>query len=357
MNTNKSKIYFTKQLLNWHANENTRCLPWKNEKDPYRIWLSEVILQQTRALQGLPYYLKFTEAYPTVNHLAAANDDEVYRLWQGLGYYNRCKNMLATARLVAGSHNGKFPGTYDELLSLKGIGPYTAAAIASFAFGAPQAVVDGNVYRVLARFFGIDTPFDTTTGKNQFTQLAGELLDKKNSSAYNQAIMDLGATVCSPKKATCLACPLHLHCFAKNHNAIELLPVKSKKTAVKNRYFYYIIFKWQDEIWVHKRGGNDIWENLHEPYLIETSQPIDFKEITNHTLLKKENIRPSQLKHQGNTRQRLTHQLIEAQFFSVEVKQRPYIPHPQGAWIPIRDLDKTAFPKTVLSFFKNNLYF
>ncbi len=179
MNTSADEHFFTTRLLTWHNEENNRSLPWKSEKDPYKIWLSEVILQQTRALQGLPYYMRFTKAYPTVEDMAGANDEEAFRLWQGLGYYNRCKNMLATARYIAKELDGHFPETYDGLLKLKGIGPYTAAAIASFAFGLPHAVVDGNVNRVLARYFGIETPFDTTEGKKLFSALAQELLDGK----------------------------------------------------------------------------------------------------------------------------------------------------------------------------------
>ena len=182
--TKAQKKYFTQQLTSWHKIDNNRELPWKSEKDPYKIWLSEVILQQTRALQGLPYYLRFIETFPSVEDMAMASDDDAFRLWQGLGYYNRCKNMLATARYVTHALGGVFPGSYDGLLSLKGIGPYTAAAIASFAYGAPHAVVDGNVYRVLARYFGIDIPFDTTEGKRVFAQLAQELLDTEDSAAY-----------------------------------------------------------------------------------------------------------------------------------------------------------------------------
>jgi A/G-specific adenine glycosylase len=357
MDSNKSKKYFTKQLTDWHANDNMRDLPWKSEKDPYRIWLSEVILQQTRALQGLPYYLRFTEKYPTVKALAKAIDEEAFRLWQGLGYYNRCKNMLATARLIVNEHAGKFPDTYEQLLTLKGIGPYTAAAIASFAFGAPQAVVDGNVYRVLSRYFGIDTPYDSTDGKKTFAKLAQELLDTKHSAAYNQAIMDLGATICTPRNTRCDTCPLVKKCIASDRQMVALLPVKSKKQKVRKRYFNYILFRWKDTVWIHKRTGSDIWENLHEPYLMETEQLIDSEQLANHTSLKKINIKDPILTHVGNTTQRLTHQIIEARFFSINLNKRPEIADDNGMWLSVNELNKTAFPKTVVSFFKNNLYF
>ncbi|MCD6011349.1 MAG: A/G-specific adenine glycosylase [Flavipsychrobacter sp.] len=357
MDSNKSKKYFTKQLKEWHASENTRSLPWKSEKDPYKIWLSEVILQQTRALQGLPYYLRFVEQYPTVHALAGAVDEEAFRLWQGLGYYNRCKNMLATARMIVKDFGGKFPGTYEQLLILKGIGPYTAAAIASFAYGEPKAVVDGNVYRVLSRCFGIDTPFDITEGKKQFASLAQELLDVNNSAAYNQAIMDLGATVCTPRNAQCSICPIQKKCIAFNSQIVGLLPIKSKKLVVKKRYFHYLLFKYDGSIWIHKRTGNDIWENLHEPFLIEHTQPIDLKSITSHNSLIKSNIPPEIVIYEGSSSQRLTHQIIEARFFGITLKKRPAFLNRSGSWVPVGDLHKMAFPKTVVSFLKNNLYF
>src|ERR1700749_1524911 len=194
---------FTTLLLKWHNGKNSRVMPWKGEKNPYKIWLSEVILQQTRVEQGWSYYEKFVETFPTIHDLATAPEQKVFKLWEGLGYYSRCKNLIATAKRIDTEYKGVFPSTYEELLQLKGIGPYTAAAISSFAFGLPHAVVDGNVNRVLARDFGIETPFDTTEGKKIFSILAQELLDKKNSSAYNQAIMDLGATVCTPRNPLC----------------------------------------------------------------------------------------------------------------------------------------------------------
>jgi A/G-specific adenine glycosylase len=348
---------FTSALMHWHASANDRSLPWKNEKDPYRIWLSEVILQQTRAQQGLPYYLRFIAAYPTVKDMALAQDDEAFRLWQGLGYYNRCKNMLATARLVANEFDGHFPTSHDGLLALKGIGPYTAAAIASFAYGLPHAVVDGNVYRVLARYFGIDTPFDTTTGKRQFAQLAQQLLNARQSAAYNQAIMDLGATVCTPRSPLCGECPLGSRCIARKQDMIALLPVKSKKLTVKKRYFNYLLLLHKGKVWIRKRTGNDIWQNLHEPYLIETAAPLTPEQLTLTDEFKRSNIRDRSLTPCGTITQRLTHQLIQSTFYTIHITKNNTIPDPDGYWIDIDNLKSVSFPKTLVSFLEKNLYF
>lgn len=349
--------YFTRQLMHWHAAHNDRNLPWKEEKDPYKIWLSEIILQQTRAQQGLPYYLKFTERYPGIQQLAAADDEAVFRLWQGLGYYNRCRNMLATARHISTVLNGEFPENYEAILALKGIGPYTAAAIASFAFGLPHAVVDGNVYRVLSRYFGIDTPIDSTEGKKEFTELASQLLDKTDSAGYNQAIMDLGATVCKPASPDCGNCPLQKKCFAYEQGLINELPVKSKKLTIRTRYFHYICFLHKDNLWIRKRTGNDIWQNLHEPFLVEYERVIDAEGLVQHQQLKPNRLKPGALKFAGKFSQRLTHRVIETYFYTCEVPQRPKALPADGNWIPIGQLDKYAFPKTVISFFKKNVYF
>ena len=354
---NKINHFFTTRLISWHATENNRSLPWKSEKDPYKIWLSEIILQQTRAQQGVPYYLRFTEAYPSVTDLAAAHDNDVFRLWQGLGYYNRCKNMLSTARLIAREFNGIFPASYDEIIRLKGIGPYTAAAIASFAFGLPHAVVDGNVYRVLARFFRIDTPFDTTEGKKQFAELAGQLLHTPDSAAYNQAIMDLGATICLPANPLCSKCPLQPRCSAHKNDVIGLLPVRSKKVVVTKRYFNYIVLIWEDCLWIQKRTARDIWESLHEPFLIESTGPMDIQELLSNDQFRQQHFTYSALGLQHRSTQRLTHQVIEARFFTIRLTEKPGFTVTSGEWMNPGQLENTPFPKTVLSFLKNNLYF
>ena len=289
--------------------------------------------------------------------MAAANDEQAFRLWQGLGYYNRCKNMLATARYISGELKGKFPTNYEGLLQLKGIGPYTAAAIASFAYGLPHAVVDGNVYRVLARSFGMDVPFDTTDGKKAFSLLAQQLLDKSDSAAYNQAIMDLGATICVPRSPLCDQCPLQKKCVAYHGQLIDILPVRSKKQSVRKRHFHYLLLKWKNTIWIQKRTGNDIWENLHEPYLIENSEPLDIKELLNHKQFKETGIAYSSIKYDGNTTQRLTHQLINTRFFSIKLSEKSKFNSTNGRWLSISELNKVAFPKTLVSFLENNLYF
>lgn len=351
----QQKKTFTRKLSDWHGQENTRSLPWKGEKDPYRIWLSEIILQQTRAGQGLPYYQRFLEAYPTIGDLAAAPDEEVFRLWQGLGYYNRCKNLLATARYIAGELGGQFPRGYEAILSLKGIGTYTAAAIASFAFGLPHAVVDGNVYRVLARVFGIETPYDTTEGKKRFQALASELLDRNDPAGYNQAIMDLGATVCTPLSPSCTDCPLDSVCFARKHQATGDLPVKSKKTQVRQRFFHYLLFRNDNRIWVRKRREG-IWSNLFEPYLVETPAALDSKALSSNEAYKTLNIN-REPEYEGSLTHRLTHQLIEVRFFSVSLDD-PSLPLPEeGAWVPINRLNDYAFPRPMVLFFEKKSYF
>ena len=220
------KAGFTTLLLKWHKRKNSRTMPWKGEKDPYRIWLSEVILQQTRVDQGWSYYEKFITAFPTIHDLAVAPEQQVFKLWEGLGYYSRCRNLIATAKKIDTEYKGEFPSTYEEILALKGIGPYTAAAISSFAFRLPHAVVDGNVTRVLARYFGEKTPIDTTAGKRLFTELAGNLLDKEHPDVYNQAIMDFGATVCLPRNPLCTDCIQRDDCQARINELTTQLPVK-----------------------------------------------------------------------------------------------------------------------------------
>ncbi|MBX2906249.1 MAG: A/G-specific adenine glycosylase [Taibaiella sp.] len=349
---------FTRRLLEWHRTVNTRDLPWKGEKDPYRIWLSEIILQQTRAQQGLPYYHAFTTQYPTVHDLAAAKDDDVFRVWQGLGYYNRCRNMLATARYISDELSGAFPSTYEGLLSLKGIGPYTAAAIGSFAFGLPTAVLDGNVYRVLSRYFGIETPSDSSEGKAIFTSLAAELVSPKESALYNQAIMDLGATVCTPANPKCEDCPVASLCFARSHDAQAIYPVRTKKINVTERHFNYLVIVHNDQIWVNKRAEGDIWANLFELLLIETpkqTQPAELQKALKTLELSVKDIERHTFFH---SKQRLTHQLIHSYFYSVSITEpdRHSLPG-MGRWVSINELKNLAFPKTLVSFFRKNLYF
>ena len=262
---------FADKLIGWYE-ENKRDLPWRDTKDPYRIWISEIILQQTRVAQGYDYYVRFMERFPDVFALAEAEEDEVMKYWQGLGYYSRARNLHAASRRVAGL--GAFPVAYEDVLALKGVGEYTAAAICSFAYDMPCAVVDGNVYRVLSRWLGIDTPIDSTQGKKLFVRAAHELLDKGRPALYNQAIMDFGAMQCTPASPDCLNCPLADGCAALAQGRVDLLPVKRHKARTVNRYFHYIYVRTGEYTFIRKRTGNDIWKNLYEPVLIETEEAL-----------------------------------------------------------------------------------
>ncbi len=318
-------------------------MPWKGEENPYFIWLSEIILQQTRVQQGLPYYNRFIKKYPTVNALAAAKDEDVFKLWEGLGYYSRCRNLLKTARTVTTDYKGKFPADYELLLKLPGIGPYTAAAIASFAFGLPEAVVDGNVYRVLSRYFGMDVPMDSTLGKKMFSEKAYQLLEQKESAAYNQAIMDFGATVCTPKKPLCGECILRKQCFALLNNQIEFLPVKEKKIAKTTRYFYYAMIQYKNEILVRQRTDKDIWQNLFEFFLAESDEPREdaaswvAEKFAQQSSTSLRLIAVSEL-----YKQTLTHRRVEGKFVQFELQKK--IKVSGYDWIKVDELHKFAFP-------------
>ncbi len=338
----------TSQLMNWHQHENLREMPWKEEKDPYKIWLSEVILQQTRVEQGTAYYERFIQNFPTIKDLANSKDEVVFKLWEGLGYYNRCKNLLATARFITNELDGVFPSEYEQIINLKGIGPYTGAAIASFAFNKPFAVLDGNVFRVLSRLFGIDTPIDSTIGKQQFSKLAQDVLDKENPALFNQAIMDFGATVCKPMSPHCRTCPLQSACSGFEMGIVNKLPVKEKVLKKKNRWFYYFILQYQDTFLVEKRTGKDIWENLHEFYLLESTEQLIWNDSSIHDWLQEQlgienaivlGISPLQ-------KQQLTHQLIKGQFIKVEIKSMP-TQLQKHQWLPMNEVVKLAFPKYI----------
>ena len=345
------KLNFTSTLLHWHTHSNTREMPWKGEKDPYKIWLSEMILQQTRVEQGLAYYNKFTQAYPTVFDLAKAKDQTVFKLWEGLGYYNRCRNLLATAKEIVKTYNGKFPNDYETLLKLKGVGPYTAAAIASFAFNAPHAVLDGNVFRVIARYEGIDVPTDTTAGKKIFETRAAALLDIKRAGLYNQAIMDFGATVCKPLAPTCNNCPLQKTCVAHVTAQVNQLPIKQKQLIKKERRFYYFLLQVNDEIWVTERKHKDIWQGLFEFYMFDAGKKMLWNE-TNVQQFLKEQLGTSSLKllHRSlELKQQLTHQIITAQFIRVALSKKPSSIS-AGKWQKIGQLKKLPFPKLINQF-------
>ena len=263
---------FTSKLLAWFA-QYKRDLPWRNSKDPYAIWLSEVILQQTRVAQGLPYYERFLAQFPTVKDLANANEDDVLKLWQGLGYYSRARNLHKAAKVVAYHQNGIFPNTYKKLIALPGIGPYTGSAIASICFDVPAAVVDGNVYRVLARYFDVETPINKPEGVRYFQELAQSLIDTKNPGIYNQAIMEFGAMQCTPKQPLCTSCPLEDSSQSRANNSIASRPQKIKPKAVKNRFFHYLVpFDNEQNTLLQRREGKDIWHGLYEFPLIESDR-------------------------------------------------------------------------------------
>jgi A/G-specific adenine glycosylase len=342
---------FTEILLKWHKQHNTREMPWKGEKDPYKIWLSEVILQQTRVAQGRQYYNNFVGKYPNIKLLAAAKDQEVFKLWEGLGYYNRCKNLLFTARQIVTEKKSVFPDRYEDILALKGVGPYTAAAIASFAYNLPYAVVDGNVFRVLSRFFGIEEPIDSAKGRNIFTELAAKVLAKKEAGLYNQAIMDFGATVCKPFAPACSLCPLQKYCIAYREGKVNQLPIKEKTLQRKHRWFYYFLFEFEGKILVHLRTGKDIWQNLNEFYLLETEEQVKWNETSVMAWLKEQiGIRKAIVKQISPvTVQQLTHQQIKGQFIRVELKIIP--PFLQKySWQPADNLRKFPFPKFITGY-------
>lgn len=343
---------FTTLLVRWHLETNRRQMPWKGEKDPYKIWLSEVILQQTRVEQGWGYYERFIKRYPTVGHLAKAKDEDVFKLWEGLGYYNRCKNLLFTARQIVKEQKGKFPENYDAIIALKGIGPYTAAAIASFAFNLPYAVVDGNVFRLLSRVFGIETAIDSTEGKKEFTKLADEVLDRKKPGAYNQAIMDFGATLCKPVAPFCSGCVLQKICVAYKEGKVNYLPVKEKVLLKKHRWFYYFLLEHDNKILIHKRSAKDIWENLFEFYLMEAGEQIKWNnELVSKWLQKQFGLQDADVVNISAVLvQQLTHQQIKGQFIKIRLHTIPdSLKHYQ--WLPIKKLNELAFPKFINQYF------
>jgi A/G-specific adenine glycosylase len=351
------QIDFTKKLLEWNHLHNSRSMPWKGEKDPYKIWLSEVILQQTRVEQGTAYYEKFITVFPTITDLAVARDIEIFKCWEGLGYYSRCRNLIATARIICREHHGCFPSVYEEILALPGIGPYTAAAIASFAFALPHAVVDGNVERVLARYFGISTPVGSAAGKKLYKKLAEALLEKKDPAIYNQAIMDFGATVCKPRNPLCSGCMLARNCQAFQNGWADSLPVKLRAAPRSKRWFYYfIVGAGKDKIWIRERKGNDIWQNLYEFVLWESVQIIPHEEIQHTPFFRKHfGKKDSQIAYISETsRQTLTHQSITGCFVHLD---KPMADFPGYQSVSRKALGEFAFPKLITNYITSSPWF
>ena len=336
--------------MRWNIKDNTRQMPWKGEKDPYRIWLSEIILQQTRVDQGLDYYNRFLNAFPTIKQLAAAPETKVFKLWEGLGYYTRCKNLIATAKYIDGELQGRFPEKYGEMLALKGIGPYTAAAVGSFAFNLPYAVLDGNVFRVLARYFGISVAVDTAEGKKLFSTLAGELLDKKQPGIYNQALMDFGAVICKPQLPLCTSCILKASCRAYLQGAVTRLPVKEKVIKKRTRWFYYLAIEYEGAVYVRKRGAGDIWENLYEFVLMETEEALQLENLQPLKTILGEHA--FELQHiSAFYRQLLTHQTIQGQFIRIKITAPLTL---KGyKMVGRKALQKLPFPKFISNYLED----
>ena len=353
---------FTTTILQWFR-ENGRALPWRETQDPYAIWLSEIILQQTRIEQGRPYWERFMQRWPTIEALAEASEDEVLRQWQGLGYYSRARNLHQTARQIVA--RGGFPTTLEGLRALKGVGDYTAAAIGSFAFGLPAAVVDGNVYRVLARHYGIATPINTTEGKHLFAALAQSLLESLDSptatnsiskcvavansslftlhsSLYNQALMDFGATHCTPQSPQCPSCPLIETCVAFREGRISELPVKQRTLKVKERHLTYVYIRYKGETALRRRPAGDIWQGLYEP--LEVSSPP-----TSHLA---ESVLCGAVLLRQNVKHVLTHRVLYADFWLWEPTERPQLPEGYF-WVPEADLDRYAVPRLIELLFES----
>lgn len=341
-----NNVFFSKMIISWFR-ENGRDLPWRETKNPYAIWLSEIILQQTRIAQGWEYWERFMKTFPTVEALAAASEDEVLKLWQGLGYYSRARNLHAAAKQIVAL--GKFPDTLDGIKALKGVGDYTAAAIGSFAFDIPAAVVDGNVYRVLSRYFGIDTPINSTQGKKEFSALAQSLLPTSGSSdeirpnefdmelspvsAYNQGMMDFGAIQCTPQSPKCLLCPLAETCEALRSGRVAELPVKNKTLKVKTRHLSYIYIRCNGETAIHRRGEGDIWQGLWEPYNVSDIHNLP---VFDSPLI----LKAKDVKHV------LTHRILLADFYLLETKNRPLLPD-DYIWIKESDMNQYGISRLV----------
>ena len=337
------KSIFKKILLDWY-DPAARPMPWKDEKNPYKIWISEVMLQQTRVEQGLEYYKRFIDKFPDVFSLANAPIEDVLKLWQGLGYYSRARNLHKGAHQLVSNYDGEMPRSFNEILALSSVGPYTAAAIASFAYNMPHAVVDGNVIRIISRIFGIDTPFDTSVGQKLFKQLADELLDRQQAGRYNQAIMDFGATVCTPSNPKCAECPFSQDCVAFLSGKTRELPVKSKKIKKRERHFNYFVFQHQDEFLVFQRDTKDVYSGMYEFYLWEHETIIsdDIIKLKIEDMLNKP---VSFTKFSLNKPHILTHQRLFIHFFQFNLNHKLSLEG--GSWRTLGNLKKLPVPKFI----------
>lgn len=346
---------FIDEVIGWYQ-IHKRDLPWRNTTDPYIIWLSEIILQQTRVDQGLPYFLRFSEKYPQVADFAAAEEDEILTMWQGLGYYSRGRNMHRTAQMVMEDHAGYFPKKYEELIKLKGIGEYTAAAIASFSANECKAVVDGNVFRLLARYFGIEEPINSSRAKKLFSEVANEVIDKDNPAISNQALMEFGSLQCRPQNPLCQTCPLQPGCQAYHKKLVNNLPVKLKKTPSRVRYFNYMVMFSEGRVLFNKRGPNDIWQNLHEFPLFETAGLVEIPTLLESQEFKSSFSNVTVNSVNGPVKHILSHQTIYTQFIVIDgdISDSVLV---ERSWFfaDITSLDTFAQPKLIFAFLKKIL--
>lgn len=331
---------FGEQVINWY-DKNKRDLPWRKTNDPYKIWLSEVLLQQTRVDQGMGYYIRFIETFPSIIDLANAKEEDVLNLWQGLGYYSRARNLHYAAQQVMNQFSGVFPNHYKSILSLKGVGDYTASAIASISFGEEVAVVDGNVYRVLSRYLMIDTPIDTSKGNKEFKSIATEFISGNDPSRFNQGMMELGATVCSPKKPNCIECPISESCLGFSSGRMLEFPVKSKKLKQKIKYFNYIVIRDNKNVFIEQRKGKGIWQNMYQfPLLETTKEMITFKTSYRGLVLKRESL---PVKHI------LSHQIIYAKFWECSV-DNTFVPLSSWEQIALENIETKPVPKVIENY-------
>jgi A/G-specific adenine glycosylase len=340
---------FTRKLISWYEQYH-RPLPWRTTADPYKIWLSEIILQQTRVAQGLPYYERFVAGFPNVRALAAAPVAAVLRLWQGLGYYSRARNLHKCAQTIVADHDGKFPQTFEVLQTLPGIGPYTAAAVASMAFKEPVAVVDGNVFRVLARVFGWEQDTASPAGRKFFFERANELLDPQRPDLFNQALMEFGALQCTPQNPRCDACIFERSCVARIHALQQVLPIKTKKQKVRTRYLHYVVLTWKNKLLMRTRTDRDIWQGLHDFWLAETPRAKSWGQLQRELVSLPAEVRTAKAPEQRAYRHLLSHQILQLRFFRFELKKEWKKLPPGFRWHTARGADKLAKPIVITRY-------
>jgi len=346
----KSYATFTENLLLWY-HDHKRDLPWRGESDPYKIWISEIILQQTRVQQGWNYYLRFISKFPNIETLANAPNQEIMRVWQGLGYYSRARNLQTAAQQILEKFNGSFPENYEDIIGLKGIGPYTAAAIASIAFGKPYFAADGNVFRVISRVFGILEDINLPKTKQEIQNRGTKMIQNVNPSDFTQALMEFGAIHCTPKAPLCTECPFEMNCYAIKHNMVDLLPQKQNKVKVKNRYLHYLIFAQNDQLLIEQRTQKDIWQNLYQFPLIETFEPNTELNVQDLQIFNLDSM--SNLEFLKKDKHKLTHQQLWISFY--QVKEFNYRPNPHQHWVTKDQLSSLGFPVVIANFLQSIL--